>query len=113
MSHVTLSRTCGCVIDNGDDGETFTMVYPCDLHTDPNVAIAEARAYSLVKAAARADGSDGWTVRDEDGAMHVLEVDVPSATVTAVHASSEPIHGLEAWVEAITPINERLDQGGA
>ena len=69
----------------------------------------DARA---VRAAGRGRAHHGLAGLAHHGA-HVLEVDVPSATVTAVHASSEPIHGLEAWVEAITPINERLDQGGA
>lgn len=104
MSHVTLS-TCGCVIDNGDDGETFKMVYPCDLHDDPADAIAEARAYTVATEQAKLDGNEGMVVRDQRGAFHVAEVDLIAGEVRAVHASAEKLT-LEDYQAAIEPIND-------
>lgn len=103
MSHVTLS-TCGCVIDNGDDGETFKMVYPCDLHDDPADAIAEARAYTVATEQAKLDGNAGLVVRDETGAFHVAEIDMIAGRIAAVHASSEKLT-LEDYASAIESIN--------
>lgn len=111
MSLVTLDA-CGCVIDNGEDGETFTMIAPCPLHSDPRDAIAEARALTVAMAQAMADGKEGVVERAEDGTMRIVAAEAVRGQERPVHASCAPLRSRAAFAAAIAPLNTRLKAQG-